>query len=125
MYFRTISSSLQAISPMTHWNVAVIRNGAEASIAALCTDIGVEVFLAMERRKGPRRRGEPGRELIEQPLMRGYIPMRSSTVEDPETRERLYQDAAFYDFIRDVTHEISQMPDAALDPLRAREKAAR
>ncbi|MGI9485457.1 MAG: hypothetical protein ACR2RF_06155 [Geminicoccaceae bacterium] len=49
--------------------------------------------------------------------------MTEDSVEAPETRERLYREPSFYDFLRDINHEIALMLDSDLNPLRNMETA--
>lgn len=105
------------------WYVARVSTGSETKLNALCDEIGVESYCPLSRQKGPRRRGEQGREAIERPALQGYLPIKAVTVEASETREKLYRERDFFDFLRDVTNEIAAMDDEELNPLRAMEKA--
>lgn len=99
------------------WAVAKLRTGAEQFMHEVCKEIGVESECPMITRKR-RRPGSPTRERFEEPALSGYLCMTAASVEAPETRERLREEASFYDFLRDVTNALMTMPDSALDPLR-------
>lgn len=104
------------------WIVGKLRTGSEASMSRRLEDIGVEAYCPMERQKGPRRRGENGREAIERPALPGYLPIKEATVARAETWEWLDREGDFYDFIRDVNNEFARMHDEDLNLLRSMEK---
>ena len=107
---------------MTDWVVAILRTGSEKRMHDRCREIGVESYCPMLKRKR-RAPGKATRERFEEPAIPGYLPVRAAHVEASETREELYREPDFYDFIRDVTDQIATMDDEALDPLRAMENA--
>jgi hypothetical protein len=104
------------------WLVGKLRTGSEERMSGRLGDIGVEAYCPMERQKGPRRRGEPGREAIERPALPGYLPIREATLASPDAWEWLDRDGDFYDFIRDVNNDLARMLDLDLNPLRSMEK---
>lgn len=107
---------------MTDWAVAILRTGSEKRMHDRCREMGVESYCPMLKRKR-RAPGKATRERYEEPALSGYLPVRAAHVEASETREELYREPDFYDFIRDITHEIATMDDEALNPLRAMENA--
>ena len=107
---------------MSDWVVGKVRTNSESKIAGTLEEIGVEAYCPMLKRKR-RSPGSAVRERIEEPALPGYIPIRAAHMEAPESREELYRNPDFYDFIRDVSHAVVLMMDSALDPLRAMENA--
>jgi len=104
------------------WVVGKVRTNSEARLAERCREMGVEPYCPMIKRKR-RSPGGTARERFEEPALSGYLPMRAATVEAPETREELYRENGFHDFLRDIDHVIALMKDSDLEPLRAMEKA--
>lgn len=102
------------------WLVGRLRTGTEKRMAHRLEGIGVETYCPMERQKGPRRRGEPGREAREHPALPGYLPIKEATLVN--AWEWLDRDGDFYDFIRDVNNDLARMMDKDLNPLRTMEK---
>ena len=104
------------------WVVGKVRTNSEARLAERCREMGVEPYCPMIKHKR-RSPGSAARERFEEPALQGYLPMRAATVEAPETREELYRETGFHDFLRDIDHVIALMKDSDLEPLRAMERA--
>ena len=107
---------------MSDWFVGKILTGSEGKLHTTFKEIGVESYYPTIKRKR-RSPGNATRERYEEAALPGYLPIRAATVEAPETREKVYREAAFYDFLRDIDDVIAAIKDSELDPLRAMEKS--